>query len=162
MMNYRESMLKAVGFDKFPTDTDSFLKMMKALKEKGTPGGFALGHATGDANTWCHWLVWAFGGKLVDTSNKVDHRQPRDGQGARIREASSTRRSSPARCRGSTRPTTRPSSTARSASPTTASRSTTRRRTSQDPKIKELAADINHAVYPIGPVGVVDGVSVSS
>src|SRR5258708_37288408 len=25
---------------------------------------------------------------------------------------------------------------------------------SQDPKIKELAADINHAVYPIGPVGI--------
>src|SRR5436853_247850 len=34
MMNYRESMLKAVGVDKFPTDTDTFLKMMKALKEK--------------------------------------------------------------------------------------------------------------------------------
>ena len=45
--------------------------MMKALKAKGTPGGFALGHATGDANTWCHWLVWAFGGKMVDKNNKV-------------------------------------------------------------------------------------------
>src|SRR5437899_11880868 len=71
MMVYRESQMKAAGFQSFPKDTDSFLKMMKALKEKGTPGGFALGHATGDANTWCHWLVWAFGGKLVDTNNKV-------------------------------------------------------------------------------------------
>jgi multiple sugar transport system substrate-binding protein len=25
---------------------------------------------------------------------------------------------------------------------------------SQDPKLKEIAADMNHAVYPIGPVGV--------
>src|SRR5882724_9530728 len=71
MMVYRESQVKAAGFQSFPKDTDSFLKMMKALKEKGTPGGFALGHATGDANTWCHWVVWAFGGKMVDKSGKV-------------------------------------------------------------------------------------------
>jgi multiple sugar transport system substrate-binding protein len=30
-----------------------------------------LGNATGDGNTWCQWLVWAFGGKLVDQNNKV-------------------------------------------------------------------------------------------
>src|SRR5712692_8621301 len=71
MMVYRESQVKAAGFQSFPKDTDSFLKMMKALKEKATPGGFALGHATGDANTWCHWLVWTFGGKLVDEKNNV-------------------------------------------------------------------------------------------
>src|SRR5438270_7465 len=71
MMVYRESMLRAAGFSSFPKDTDAFLRMMKALKDKGTPGGFALGHATGDANTWCHWLVWSFGGKMVDKSNKV-------------------------------------------------------------------------------------------
>jgi multiple sugar transport system substrate-binding protein len=71
MMVYRESQLKAAGFDGVPKDTDGFLKMMKALHAKGTPGGFALGHATGDANTWCHWLVWAFGGKMVDKSGKV-------------------------------------------------------------------------------------------
>ena len=71
MMVYRESQVKAAGFQSFPKDTDSFLKMMKALKDKGTPGGFALGHATGDANTWCHWLVWTFGGKLVDEKNPI-------------------------------------------------------------------------------------------
>src|SRR6478609_6896075 len=36
---YRESMVKAAGFDKFPTNNDDFLKLYKALKEKGTPGG---------------------------------------------------------------------------------------------------------------------------
>src|SRR6476659_6102414 len=43
MMVYRESQVKAAGFDSFPKDTDGFLKMMKALKEKNTPGGMALG-----------------------------------------------------------------------------------------------------------------------
>ena len=36
----------------------------------GTPGGFALGNATGDCG-WTYWLVWAFGGKLVDENNNV-------------------------------------------------------------------------------------------
>ena len=70
MMVYRESMLKAAGFDTFPKNTDDFLKMCKALKDKGTPGGMALGNATGDG-LWCNWLIWAFGGKLVDKNNKV-------------------------------------------------------------------------------------------
>ena len=70
MMVYRQSMLKAAGIDSFPKDTDNFMKMAKALKEKGTPVGFALGNATGDG-LWCNWLIWAFGGKLVDKDNKV-------------------------------------------------------------------------------------------
>ena len=62
---YRESAMKAAGFDSFPKDTDGFLKLMKGLKGKGTPGGFALGHANGD-QAWAFWLVWAHGGKMVD------------------------------------------------------------------------------------------------
>ena len=31
----------------------------------------ALGNATGDANTWCHWLVWSHGGKMVDEKDNV-------------------------------------------------------------------------------------------
>jgi multiple sugar transport system substrate-binding protein len=68
---YRESHLKAAGFNAFPKDTDGFLKLCKALKEKGTPCGFALGNAVGDGNTWTHWLIWAHGGKLVDDKNNV-------------------------------------------------------------------------------------------
>ena len=68
---YRESQMKAAGFASVPKDIDGFLKLMKALKDKGTPGGFALGNATGDGNTWTHWLVWSFGGKLVDEKNEV-------------------------------------------------------------------------------------------
>ena len=70
-MVYRESHIKAAGFNSFPKDSDGFLKLCKALKEKGTPPGFALGNATGDGNTWVQTLVWGFGGKLVDANNKV-------------------------------------------------------------------------------------------
>ncbi|MBS0320795.1 MAG: extracellular solute-binding protein [Proteobacteria bacterium] len=69
-MVYRESMLKAAGFETFPRDVPGFVKLCQALKAKGTPAGFALGNATGDSS-WTHWLVWAHGGKLVDAKNNV-------------------------------------------------------------------------------------------
>ena len=50
---------------------------MKALHAKGTPGGMALGNATGDG-LWCNWLIWAFGGKLVDEKNRVVIDSPED------------------------------------------------------------------------------------
>ena len=68
---YRGSMIEAAGFKKVPGDTANFLKLLQALKAKGTPSGFALGNAVGDANAWCHWVVWAHGGKMVDERNKV-------------------------------------------------------------------------------------------
>jgi multiple sugar transport system substrate-binding protein len=153
MMNYRESMLKAVGYDQFPKDTDTFLKMLKALKEKGTPGGFALGHATGDANTWCHWLVWAFGGKMVDTSNKVIIDSPETVRALEYaKEMYATfipgtlswldPSNNKAFLDGQISVTNNGISIYYAA------------KNSQDPKIKELAADINHAEYPVGPVGV--------
>ena len=67
---YRESHVKAAGFDTVPKDMAGFLKLCQALKAKGTPAGFALGNATGDSS-WTHWLVWAHGGKLVDAKNNV-------------------------------------------------------------------------------------------
>src|SRR5438132_1251606 len=152
MMVYRESQVKAAGFQSFPKDTDSFLKMMKALKEKGTPGGFALGHATGDANTWCHWLVWTFGGKLVDEKNNVAINSP---ETLRALEYSKE-------LYGTFIPGTlswldpnnnkafldgQISVTNNGISIYYAAKNST------DPKVKELAADIGHANMPIGPVG---------
>jgi multiple sugar transport system substrate-binding protein len=67
---YRDSHVKAAGFDTVPRDMAGFLKLCQALKAKGTPSGFALGNATGDSS-WTHWLVWAHGGKLVDAKNNV-------------------------------------------------------------------------------------------
>ena len=67
---YRDSHVKAAGFDAVPKDMGGFLKLCQALKAKGTPAGFALGNATGDSS-WTHWLVWAHGGRLVDEKNNV-------------------------------------------------------------------------------------------
>ncbi len=68
---HRVSQIKAAGFEQFPKDLAGFLKLAQAYKAKGMPPGFALGNATGDGNVWCHWLVWAHGGKMVDKHNNV-------------------------------------------------------------------------------------------
>ncbi len=71
LLNYRVEASKKAGFSKFPVSTDEFLAYAKAMKAQGTPGGMALGHASGDGNTWAYWCLWAFGGNLVDKDDKV-------------------------------------------------------------------------------------------
>jgi len=152
MMVYRESQLKAAGYDSFPKDTDNFLKMMKALKDKGTPGGFALGHATGDANTWCHWLVWAFGGEMVDKSGKVVIDSPETIKALDYsKELYATfipgtlswldPSNNKVFLDGQISVTNNGISIYYAA------------KNSKDPKVAALAADINHAQYPVGPSG---------
>lgn len=68
---YRKSQLNAVGFETVPKDTEGFLKLATALKAKGTPMGFPLGKAVGDANNWAHWLLWSHGGKMVDKKGNI-------------------------------------------------------------------------------------------
>ena len=71
VLNYRKSSSDKAGFKEFPKTTEEFLEYCKAMKAQGTPGGMALGHATGDGNAWVHWVLWAFGGNLVDKDDKV-------------------------------------------------------------------------------------------
>jgi multiple sugar transport system substrate-binding protein len=71
VMNYRKAASEKAGFKTFPNTTDEFLGYCKAMKAQGTPGGMALGHASGDGNAWVHWCLWAFGGNLVDAKDKV-------------------------------------------------------------------------------------------
>ena len=70
-VTYRQSQIRAAGFDTIPKDFPGFLKLCQALKAKRTPAGLALGNAVGDANGWCHWVVWGHGGKLVDQHDRV-------------------------------------------------------------------------------------------
>jgi multiple sugar transport system substrate-binding protein len=70
-MVYRRSLLRAAGYETVPQDFPGFLKLCRALKARGSPCGMALGHATGDANAWVHWVLWGFGGRLVDERNEV-------------------------------------------------------------------------------------------
>lgn len=149
---YRTSMLKAAGFNSVPKDLDGFLRMMKALKDKGTPGGFALGNATGDGNTWTHWLVWAHGGKLVNEKNEVVIDSPETIRALEYgRELYGTfvpgtlswldPNNNKAFLDGQI------SITSNGISIYYAAKNAT------DPKVKELEGDINHSNFPIGPVG---------
>ena len=151
MMVYRESVLKSAGFDAFPKNTDDFLKMAKAVKEKGMPGGMALGNATGDG-LWCTWLIWAFGGKLVDANNKVVIDSPETAKALDYgKELYATfipgtlswldPNNNKAFLDGQI------SYTNNGISIYVAAKNAT------DPKVKEMAADIQHASFPIGPVG---------
>jgi len=149
---YRESQVKAAGFDKFPRDMDGFLKLMKALKEKGTPGGFALGHATGD-QAWAHWLFWAFGGKLVNEKNQVTIDSPET-----LKALEYAKELYPTFVPGTLSwqdPNNNKAFLDNQISVTANGISIYyAAKTSPDPKLQEMAKDIQHANFPIGPVGV--------
>ena len=68
---YRKSWVNEAGYETIPADLDGFLDMARKLKANGHPIGFALGNAIGDANSWCHWLMWTHGGSLTDENNQV-------------------------------------------------------------------------------------------
>jgi multiple sugar transport system substrate-binding protein len=152
LMVYRDSHLKAAGFNGFPKDTGGFLKLCQALKEKGTPPGFALGNATGDSG-WTHWLIWAFGASIVDKNNKVVIDSPETLKALEYaRELYATfvpgtlswldPNNNKAFLDGQISLTNNGISIYYAA------------KNSQDPKVKEIAADIQHSSFPVGPVGV--------
>lgn len=152
MIVYRESMVKAAGFDSFPKDTAGFLKLHQALKEKGTPGGYALGNATGDS-LWTNWLIWSHNAKLVDKNNKVVIDSPETIKALEYaKELYATfipgtlswldPNNNKAFLDGQISVTNNGISIYYTA------------KNSPDPKVKEMAADIQHAAFPIGPAGV--------
>jgi multiple sugar transport system substrate-binding protein len=152
MMVYRDSLMKAAGVNQFPRDTDGFLKLFQALKAKGTPGGMALGHATGDSG-WTQWLIWAFGAALVDKSNKVIIDSPETlkaleyGKELYANFVPGTLswldpNNNKAFLDGQVSVTNNGISIYYAA------------KNSTDPKVKDMVADIQHASFPIGPVGV--------
>jgi multiple sugar transport system substrate-binding protein len=71
LVNYRISAMEKAGHKEFPKDLAGFADLIKGMNKNGTPGGMALGHASGDANGWLHWALWAHGGNLIDKDNKV-------------------------------------------------------------------------------------------
>jgi len=151
-MNYRESHLKAAGFKEFPKDIADFLKLCQALKKNGTPPGFALGNATGDANGWCHWLMWAFGGRMVDEKNKVAINSKETAAALEF-----AREMYPTLVPGTLSwldPNNNKAFLSGEISLTNNGISIYyAAKNSPDPKLKALAADIQHANFPIGPVG---------
>ena len=151
-MVYRRSMLQAAGFAAFPKDLDGFLKLCQALKAKGTPPGFALAHATGDANGWTHWLLWAFGGRLADERNRLvlDSKETV----AALEYAKELYRTFAPGTLSWLDPSNNKAFLAGEIGLTLNGISIYyTAKTSTDPKLKALASDIQHASFPIGPVG---------
>ena len=68
---YRQSHMEAAGFSEFPTDSDGFLELCKAMQAKGTPAGFPHGKAVGDGNNYAHWLLWGQGGQMIGEDGTV-------------------------------------------------------------------------------------------
>jgi multiple sugar transport system substrate-binding protein len=151
-MVYRTSHLTAAGFDNFPKDTAGFLAMCKALHAKGTPPGFALGNATGDG-LWTNWLIWSHGGQLVDKNNKVIIDSPET-----LKALEYARELYQTFIPGTLSWLDPNNNKAFLDSQISATNNGISiyyaAKNSTDPKVKELAADINHASFPIGPVGV--------
>lgn len=149
---YRQSHVRAAGFDAMPKDTAGFLKLCQALQAKGTPAGFALGKAVGDGNNWVHWLLWSHGGKLVDKNSNVVINSPETIAALEYaRQLYQTfvpgtlswqdPNNNKAFLDGQV------SLTANGISVYYAAKN------SPDAKLKDMVADIQHARFPIGPVG---------
>ncbi len=149
---HRISHVQAAGFREFPKDTAGFLALCKAMHAKGTPAGFALGNAVGDGNSWVYWLIWSFGGKLVDEKGNVVINSPETIRALEYsKELYSTfvpgtlswldPNNNKAFLDGQVSLTNNGISIYYAAKNAT------------DPKMKELVPDIGHASYPIGPVG---------
>lgn len=73
---YRESWVKEAGWSEFPTKTDDFLELCKAMQKSGHPVGFTHGHGVGDGNNYAHWLLWSHGGQMVDENGNVAINSP--------------------------------------------------------------------------------------
>ena len=162
-MVYRESHMKAAGFDTLPEGHRRLPQAVQGAEGEGHAApGFALGNATGDGNTWCHWLVWAFGGKLVDAKNKVVIDSPETVEALEYaKELYETfvpgtlswldPNNNKAFLDGQISLTNNGISIYYAAKNVAATRS-----------CKEMAADIHHANMPIGPVGQADRVQARS
>jgi multiple sugar transport system substrate-binding protein len=68
---YRKSHVDAAGFSEFPTDSEGFLELCKAMKANGTPAGFPHGKAVGDGNNYAHWLLWSQGAQMISEDGQV-------------------------------------------------------------------------------------------
>jgi multiple sugar transport system substrate-binding protein len=152
-MVYRRDMLKAVGYDTVPRDFEGFLKLCRTLKARGTPCGLALGHATGDANAWVHWVLWGFGGRLVDERNAVAINSPETI--AALDYAKEVYATFPPGTAAWLDPNNNKAFLAGEIALTLNGISIYySARSSTEPAMKAIAADIGHAEYPVGPAGV--------
>ncbi len=151
-MVHRQSWMNEAGFKEFPKDTAGFLELAKALQGIGHPVGFTLGQAEGDANTFCHWLIWSHGAALVDENGKVTIDSPETRQA--LQYGTELYKTFIPGTLSWLDPSNNKAFLAGEVSVVANGISVYyAAKTSDDPNIKALAEDIQHAPMPIGPVG---------
>lgn len=155
VINYRQSMIEKAGFKEMPQDTAGFLELMKGLKAKSVPGGFALGRASGDGNAWVHWALWAHGGNLVDKNDKVIINSPETVKALEyVKALSDTFVSGTASWNDAFNNKafleSQVSLTNNGVSIYAAAKAAAAK---GDAKAKEVMDDMNHSLWPVGPVG---------
>ena len=155
VINYRQSMIEKAGFKEVPKDTAGFLELMKALKEKSVPGGFALGRASGDGNAWVHWALWSQGANLVDAKDQVIINSPETVKALEyVKALSDTFVAGTASWNDAFNNKafleSQVSLTNNGVSIYAAAKAGSAK---GDAKAKEVMDDMNHALWPIGPAG---------
>jgi multiple sugar transport system substrate-binding protein len=154
VINYRQSMIEKAGFKQIPKDTAGFLELMKGLKAKSVPGGFALGRASGDGNAWVHWALWAFGGNTVDKNDKVIINSPETAKALDYAKALYAEF-----VPGTASWNDAFNNKAFLAGEVSLSNNgvsiyaAAKAGAGTDPKMKEVMSDMNHSVWPVGPAG---------
>ena len=149
-LTYRVSSMQKAGFKECPQDFPGFLELCKALKKNNTPAGFALGHASGDANAWLHWILWGHNAWLVDKDDKVVINSPETVKALEYGKALSDTfipgvaswndsSNNKAFLAGELHMTSNGISIYVSAK--------------DDPAKQDLAQDTDHALWPVGPIG---------
>lgn len=165
MINYRQSALEEAGFEGIPEDTEGFMDLAKKLHEIGKPMGMALGHASGDANAWVHWALWAHGGSLVDENDNVVINSPETQAAVEyVKELYQYMIPGVASWNDSNNnkafltgevsltnngPSIYPAAKAGANPPSDADQATK----DAAPMMAEIAEDMNHSFWPVGPVG---------
>jgi multiple sugar transport system substrate-binding protein len=124
--------------------------MCKALKANNTPAGFALGHATGDANGWLHWVLWGHGAYTVDKDDKVIINSPETQKALEY-----CKELSDAFIPGTASWNDGSNNKAFLAGELycTANGISIYVAAKDDPKMKDLTEDTYHALWPVGPIG---------
>jgi multiple sugar transport system substrate-binding protein len=154
VINYRQSMIEKAGFKEIPKDTAGFMELMKGLKAKSVAGGFALGRASGDGNAWVHWVLWAHGANLVDAKDKVIINSPETVKALEYAKELSTHFvPGCAAWNDSFNNKAFLESQVSLTNNGVSIYAAAKANAEKDPKAKEVMNDMNHSLWPVGPVG---------
>ena len=154
VINYRQSMIEKAGFKEIPKDNAGFLELMKALKAKSVPGGFALGRASGDGNAWVHWALWSHGANLVDAKDKVVINSPETVKALEYaKEMSNHFVQGTASWNDAFNNKAFLESQVSLTNNGVSIYAAAKANAAKDPKAKEVMEDMNHSLWPVGPAG---------